>query len=119
MSSKKRLEGYFLRDERLAYGRDAILETWSLTCAHCNRVVVVLPDATRAKLGLPPRSHPRGWCAKCDAYVCDFYACNNFCTPILKMIEIAQRHPDIPVLQRNPDGTLPFDPACLDERHTY
>jgi hypothetical protein len=47
------------------------MESPTITCAHCNTIVVLNPLRTRA----------RGYCAKCDAYVCDNPACNAECKP--------------------------------------
>src|SRR5579859_1555663 len=126
MASLERRNGYYMRDERASGGfkfaPDAPgvkrLEIKAPTCCHCNRVILVLPDKTRAALGLPLRSRPRGYCPKCDAYNCDQYACMNFCTPIWKLIEIAQKYPGTPVFAR-PGGRLAFNPALLDEGTIY
>jgi hypothetical protein len=76
MRSLKSLEGYFLLDHRNSPGvPDSILvpqglvkgagqgtfESSTFTCSHCESVVVLNPD----------RSRPRGYCPKCDHYVCD------------------------------------------------
>lgn len=119
MASKKRTEGYFLRDERLAYGPTAIVETTTNTCCHCNRVVVILTDVYRRAHGLPLRTHPRGWCHKCDAYVCDSPTCSSTCTPIQQLLDIGLKHPGQPVLLRGPHGELLFDTSLLDEGHVF
>jgi hypothetical protein len=116
MGSLERRNGWFMRDERHSGG--VKLEIKAPTCCHCNRVILVLPDRTRAMFGLPLRTHPRGYCPKCDAYVCDQYACQNFCTPIWKLIDIAKRYPNLQVFAR-PGGQLPFDPAILAEDKVY
>ena len=65
--SKRSLEGYLLVDHRAGGGLDgplragAVFESATLTCSHCQRQVVLNPD----------RSRPRGYCPKCDRYVCD------------------------------------------------
>lgn len=41
-------------------GRD-LFESATITCNHCERVVVLRPD----------RKQPRGYCQKCDHYICD------------------------------------------------
>lgn len=74
MSSLKRHEGYLLIDNRglpgidrnVAKGIDPLganqtYETATITCAHCQVIVILRPD----------RSRPRGYCPKCDKYVCD------------------------------------------------
>src|ERR1700730_13341887 len=97
MPTKHRREGYLLTDHRnspcvpeemiRASGRNApviasgqIFESPTVTCAHCNVVVVLNPDRTR----------PRGYCRKCDQYVCDNPACNAECTPAIKNIDDIQ-----------------------------
>jgi hypothetical protein len=37
------------------------VESATITCSHCQRIVVLNPDRTRS----------RGYCPKCDHYVCD------------------------------------------------
>ena len=79
MSSRRRQEGYLLVDHRASPGLDAdalqsrglhpgmgrgTFESSTITCSHCQRVVVMNPD----------RSRERGYCQKCDHYVCD--TCN-------------------------------------------
>lgn len=76
MFSKRSLEGYLMIDHRAgagidvgtarAAGRDTIpvrglFETSILTCSHCQQQVILNPD----------RSRERGFCPKCDRYVCD------------------------------------------------
>lgn len=76
MRSKRSLEGYVLIDnsnspgvpdelvvaEGLPAGAGKIkFESASITCSHCEAVVVLNPD----------RSRERGYCPKCDHYVCD------------------------------------------------
>lgn len=57
--SKRSLEGYLLIDHRANHG--GVVETATLTCSHCQRQVILNPD----------RSRERGYCPKCDHYVCD------------------------------------------------
>jgi hypothetical protein len=57
--SKRSHEGYLLIDNRTAGG--VLLESATITCSHCQCVVVLNPD----------RSRSRGYCPKCDHYVCD------------------------------------------------
>lgn len=59
MFSKRSLEGYLLKDNRASGG--GMLESATLTCSHCQRQVILNPD----------RSRSRGYCPKCDHYVCD------------------------------------------------
>ena len=74
--SKRSLEGYILIDHRAGDGltsevaRSAgvgtmplrgLFESATVTCSHCQRQVILRPD----------RSRERGYCPKCDHYVCD------------------------------------------------
>lgn len=78
MTSLKRKEGYLLIDHRNSPGVPAdiarktgldpqlmaegrFLESATITCAHCLGVVVKNPMRIRE----------RGYCAKCDKYLCD------------------------------------------------
>lgn len=78
MFSKRSLEGYVSIDHRdspgvseefvRASGRDAVavpggrqLEAATLTCGHCQAGIIVNPK----------RNRDRGWCPKCDRYLCD------------------------------------------------
>jgi len=99
MVFKRSKEGYLLIDNRespgvplelalqaekrgkpvpLAQG-GKLYECATLTCAHCNRVVILNPD----------RKRPRGYCSKCDSYVCDNPGCGLECTPFKKFIDDA------------------------------
>jgi len=81
-------EGYVLIDHRASPGltpefaRNAgldpkltaegkMLEAATLTCSHCNTVVIMNPE----------RKRERGYCRKCDHYVCDNPACRSDCRP--------------------------------------
>ena len=85
MRTKTRAFGYLHLDHRnspglpdalaLQVGYDPLLcregqvyESYTLGCAHCGAHVVINPW----------RRRDRGWCAKCDAYICDA------CTAALK-----------------------------------
>lgn len=73
--SKRSLEGEILIDhsaspgltpEQLggfapAVGKGEVFESAINTCAHCQAMVVLNPDRTRE----------RGYCSKCDKYLCD------------------------------------------------
>lgn len=66
MFSKRSLEGYLLVDHRAGDGTAAvpggrIFERATITCSHCQAQVVLNPSRTRE----------RGYCPKCDHYVCD------------------------------------------------
>jgi hypothetical protein len=97
MSSKRRHEGYLLVDQRESPGvpfnpamigkPDALLassgqmlESATVTCSHCQVVVVLNPMRTR----------PRGYCQKCDRYVCDNPACNLDCVPYAALLDRQQ-----------------------------
>ncbi len=97
MPSKPRREGFLLIDHhdspgvppelvRAAgwpapvVGAGQTFESPIAMCAHCNTSVILNPN----------RSRPRGYCRKCDAYVCDSPACNSECTPHIKTIETLQ-----------------------------
>lgn len=76
--SKRSQEGYLLLDHRaspgltgdlvqksglgtMPLGEGSVFESATITCSHCQRQVVLNPD----------RSRSRGYCPKCDHYVCD------------------------------------------------
>ena len=80
MFSKREQEGYLLIDHRAGPGitpemvtgtsldlpfvavpGGKMFESPTITCHHCERLVVLNPD----------RSRSRGYCPKCDHYVCD------------------------------------------------
>ena len=59
MSTLRRHEGYFLRDDRLSGG--GMQECATLTCSHCQTILIVNPLRTRE----------RAYCSSCDHYLCD------------------------------------------------
>lgn len=78
MFSKRELEGYVMIDHRMGEGitqeeaaragkdtiavpRGNLFESATTTCSHCSKLVVLNPD----------RSRSRGYCPKCDKYLCD------------------------------------------------
>jgi hypothetical protein len=76
MKSKRRHEGYLLIDHRNSPGITeevahraglptgagrGVFETPTITCSHCQKVLVINPLRTR----------DREYCGKCDHYVCD------------------------------------------------
>jgi len=78
MASLKRFDGYLSVDHRASPGlpsrvAEALgvpehlvregghLELATMTCGHCSTVVIPNPDRTRE----------RGYCLKCDRYICD------------------------------------------------
>ena len=97
MSSLKRHEGYLCIDNRFgpgvseefirASGKDVPIvtegkfyESATATCSHCGIIVVLNPDRTR----------PRGYCRKCDKYVCDNPGCNIECRNFDKLLDTLQ-----------------------------
>jgi hypothetical protein len=78
MFSKRELEGTLIIDHRQGEGispeqaaraghgtmpvaRGRLFESPTINCSHCEALVVLNPD----------RSRSRGYCPKCDRYVCD------------------------------------------------
>src|SRR3990172_11116798 len=95
MSSLKRHEGYLMIDNRhnpaineelvTVYNfpslrANSLFECATITCAHCNTVVILNPD----------RSRPRGYCRSCDKYVCDNPACSAECRNFDKLLDDIQ-----------------------------
>lgn len=62
-----------------AVGAGQLFEAGTITCAHCQRIVIRNPQRTR----------PRGYCAKCDYYICDSPACHADCRPFKAVLEQA------------------------------
>lgn len=91
MITKRNQEGYLLIDHRNSPGMPASLvgpdgvavpagvtfESATITCCHCNCVVILNPDRTRQ----------RGYCAKCDQYVCDNPICSQECRPFRELLD--------------------------------
>lgn len=95
MAGKRKQEGYLLIDHRnspgvppelmVGMGLDpnagrGVYESPTVTCCHCGTVVVLNPARTR----------PRGYCSKCDSYVCDSPACSAECKPLSKTLDDLQ-----------------------------
>jgi hypothetical protein len=55
----------------------ALFESGTRRCAHCQVQVIMNPL----------RQRERGWCMKCDDYVCDRPECRIMCTPVQKRID--------------------------------
>lgn len=55
-----------------------IKEFETMTCCHCNRVVVKNPMRVRE----------RGHCFRCNRYVCDHPGCNAGCTPVEQSLDL-------------------------------
>lgn len=100
-------KSYLMIDNRASGGK--LLEFNTMTCAHCHMVVALNPE----------RKRPRGYCPKCDAYICDDRVCTTYCAPIEKCIELAQKHPGLPTLPRDKQGGLLFDPDILKQDKPY
>lgn len=99
MSSLRRHEGYLLIDHRDSPGVSAELarpigapvvgstmfESATITCSHCQTVVILNPD----------RSRERGYCRKCDHYICDkctrIMAQTLECRPFKQILDEAEK----------------------------
>ena len=77
MTPNKRFSEGVLIEENLVENVRQELPT--LTCNHCNNVIVLNPERVRA----------RGWCEKCDQYICDAPGCNVECFPASEMVHYA------------------------------
>lgn len=108
MSSKRRHEGYLQIDHRESpgvsaelaaasgkrfedtratpVGKSTLFESSTITCSHCQRVVALHPHRTRE----------RGYCKKCDHYICDgcatVLAQTRECVPFQKILDDAQEN---------------------------
>jgi len=76
MSNKRNDQGVLISENLVENIRE---EVPTLTCAHCNNVVVLNPL----------RKRQRSWCAPCDQYICDSPGCNAECFPYAKMVDKA------------------------------
>ena len=98
MFSKRELEGYLKIDHRespgltpqeahaaglgaMPIGRGRLFEGSTVNCSHCSALVVLNPDRTRS----------RGYCPKCDRYICDICEAERIrtggCRPFKKVID--------------------------------
>lgn len=75
MSSLAKQEGYLLVDNRGA--GEGMTEFATVTCCHCQRTWIKNPQRTRE----------RGYCAKCNGYVCDNPGCHAECRPFWKTLD--------------------------------
>lgn len=69
----------------LQVGEGKLMESGTLTCAHCNAIVILNSLRTRE----------RGHCRKCNAYICDNPVCHIECDPFnrkLDLLEAAAYH---------------------------
>lgn len=56
-----------------------VFESGTKICAHCQACVILNPQRTRE----------RGYCAKCDDYICDNPICRAECRPFAKALDQA------------------------------
>lgn len=101
-----------IRDGELAGIREVHVDT--LTCAHCNRVVMLNPERKRA----------RGFCYRCDNYVCDFPICRSECNPIIQSVELLWKYQGTefanqPFLNRGKDGAILFRLELRDAERIF
>lgn len=65
-------------------GKGQVFEADGLTCSHCQRGILINPQRTR----------PRGYCGKCDHYVCDgceaIRVQTNTCVPMVQRFDALQ-----------------------------
>lgn len=107
MKSKRRHEGYLLLDNRNNEGLTeamtvasglptgagrGVFEAPTITCSHCQTVVVLNPD----------RQRERPYCRKCDHYICDV------CGPVLAQTGVCK------TFQQIIDETLEFAVKQVD-----
>lgn len=92
--------------ETLVIAPGETFEAPTLTCFHCNSIVVLNPR----------RSRPRNWCRSCNAYICDAPGCNRECMPIEACVDLALKYPNSgqSFLTRGKDGAVLFDPRFRD-----
>jgi len=65
-----------LRNSIIIAGAGKIEERDVQFCSHCGAQVILNPL----------RKRPRGYCSKCDHYICDNPICNKECNPIAKLL---------------------------------
>lgn len=75
MDTLQKTEGYLLIDNRAS--GESMVEAATITCCHCQRTFIKNTQRTR----------PRGYCAKCNQYVCDNPGCNTECRPFWKTLD--------------------------------
>ncbi len=109
--------GYLMIDNRFSGGQ--LMEFNTMTCAHCGAVVVLRDNNfTRAFPGTTPRARERGYCAKCNAYICDKPGCHAGCFPQEKAVELSLVKPGIS-LGRGVGGELLDDLKVWDASKLY
>lgn len=67
-----------LRGLTIPVGNGEIFEADIQFCAHCGSQVVLHPKRVR----------PRGFCARCNHYVCDNPVCSRECNPLKKQFDL-------------------------------
>lgn len=98
MRSKRSREGELYIDHRASPGltaedvgafggpvvkRGEVYESAIIVCGHCQAAVILEPKRTR----------DRGWCSKCDAYLCD--DCTELLARTLQCESIVRRLDDL------------------------
>lgn len=69
--------------EFISVKEGGLFESATVTCVHCNVIVVLNPN----------RSRPRNYCRRCDQYICDGCAAlptDGTCIPFEKILMDAQ-----------------------------
>lgn len=96
MKSKRSHEGELLLDHRYSPGLtpeeakglpfgagQGLYEAPTKTCSHCQTVMIINPD----------RQRERGWCSKCDHYICD--NCATILTQTLTCVTMRQKFDEL------------------------
>lgn len=100
--------GYLMIDDTASGGEKRQYNT--LTCVHCNSVVVLHPKRIR----------PRNWCRKCNAYVCDKAICIVECNPIKRDLEMIAKYNDGRIsLLRGEQGENFTDQSLIEKQKVY
>lgn len=100
-------KSYLLHDNRgagLGYQEMDVL-----TCAHCNRGVILNPE----------RKRERGYCRRCDHFLCDNPGCNAECTPFQQTIDILLKHPNEPVMILDQHGFPIVRPELREKERLF
>jgi hypothetical protein len=102
-------KGTLIASNAVTGGGEHVIPT--LTCAHCNTVVLLNPARTRE------RAH----CRRCSSYICDRPGCRAECNPTDEGIELAFANPSVqqPFVGRAADGSILFDPKIRDRRRIH
>lgn len=66
-----------IRNSTLITGPNQITERDIQFCSHCGTQVILNPL----------RERPRGYCGKCDHYICDNPICHMECNPLKKLLD--------------------------------